>query len=129
MDDYTTAERRGRESLRRFLLDLDAKEANDAEARTIAEVIELYLDLNAHPRNEGGLAPSAFQQYLSMANRHLLGKPRSKRNGEPLPLGTSLEVLSAHYAFAIEYPDHSPPISSGVPRAPHKPNADPENRP
>lgn len=28
MDDYITADRRGRDSLRRFLLDLDAKEAN-----------------------------------------------------------------------------------------------------
>jgi hypothetical protein len=31
MDDYITAERRGRDSLRRFLLDLDAKEANAIE--------------------------------------------------------------------------------------------------
>jgi hypothetical protein len=38
MQDYVTAERRGRESLRRFLLDLDAKEANDLEARTIGEL-------------------------------------------------------------------------------------------
>jgi hypothetical protein len=33
MHDYVTAERRGRDSLRRFLLDLDAKEATEAEAR------------------------------------------------------------------------------------------------
>ena len=38
--------------LRRFLLDLDAKEANDAEGRTIAEVVELFLETDAHPRNE-----------------------------------------------------------------------------
>ena len=31
MDDYITAERRGRDTLRRFLLDLDAKEANQVE--------------------------------------------------------------------------------------------------
>jgi hypothetical protein len=43
MDDYITAERRGRESLRRFLLDLDAKEANEREERSIGEVLELYL--------------------------------------------------------------------------------------
>jgi hypothetical protein len=48
MDDYITAERRGRESLRRFLLDLDAKEANEIEARTIGEVLQLYLKVNAH---------------------------------------------------------------------------------
>jgi hypothetical protein len=64
MSDYITAERRGRESLRRFLLDLDAKDANAAEeARTIAEVLELYLALDAHPGNEGGLAPSTYDRY------------------------------------------------------------------
>jgi len=35
MHDDVTAERRSIDSLRRFLLDLDAKEANEAEARTI----------------------------------------------------------------------------------------------
>jgi hypothetical protein len=40
MDDYITAERRGRESLRRFLLDLDAKEINALEARTIGQLLE-----------------------------------------------------------------------------------------
>lgn len=43
MNDYITAERRGRDSLRRFLLDLDAKEANEAEGRTIAQILELFL--------------------------------------------------------------------------------------
>ena len=57
MSEYITAERRGHESLRRFLLDLDAKDANAAEAvRTLAEVLELYLVLDAHPGNEGGRA-------------------------------------------------------------------------
>jgi|CZKG01.1.fsa_nt_gi hypothetical protein len=72
MHDYVTAERRGRDSLRRFLLDLDAKEANDAEARTIAEVIELYFELDAHPRLQGGLAPKTFKAYRSAADRHIL---------------------------------------------------------
>jgi hypothetical protein len=82
MDDYITAERRGRESLRRFLLDLDAKEANAAEAgRTIGEVLELYLALNAHPRNEGGLAPSTYERYEWTIGRHLLGKPRRRLHG------------------------------------------------
>jgi integrase len=85
MDDYITAERRGPDSLRRFLLDLDAKEANQAESRSIGEVIELYLAVNAHPRNQGGLAPSTFQRYVSAANRHLLGKAPSKPRGEPRP--------------------------------------------
>jgi hypothetical protein len=44
MDAYVTAERRGPDSLRRFLLDLDAKEANQAEeSRSIGEVLELLF--------------------------------------------------------------------------------------
>jgi hypothetical protein len=70
MDGYITAERRGRDSLRRFLLDLDAKEANEAEARSIGDVLELYLAVNAHPRNEeplhspngGSVAPARAQR-------------------------------------------------------------------
>jgi integrase len=85
MDDYITAERRGPDSLRRFLLDLDAKEANQAESRSIGEVIELYLAVNAHPRNQGGLAPSTYERYVSAANRHLLGKAPRKPRGKPHP--------------------------------------------
>jgi hypothetical protein len=81
MDDYITAERRGRGSLRRFLLDLDAKEANAAQARTIAEVLELYLAVNAHPRNEGGLAPSTYERYEQVIGLHLLGKARRRPRG------------------------------------------------
>jgi hypothetical protein len=81
MDGYITAERRGRESLRRFLLDLDAKDANEEEARTIAAVLELYLAVNAHPRNEGGLAPYTYRRYESSLNRHLLGKPFHRPRG------------------------------------------------
>jgi hypothetical protein len=76
MDDYITAERRGRDSLRRFLLDLDAKEANEAEGRTIAQILELFLELDAHPRNEEGVAPSTYALYRSVLNCRLLGKPR-----------------------------------------------------
>jgi len=85
IDDYITAERRGRESLRRFLLDLDAKEANVLEARTIAEILELYLAVNAHPRNEGGLAPSTYERYEWTIGRHLLDKPRRGRLGDMQP--------------------------------------------
>ncbi|MFZ1925565.1 MAG: hypothetical protein WAU42_05415 [Solirubrobacteraceae bacterium] len=41
--------------MRRFLLDLDAKEANEAEGRTIAQILELFLEVDAHPRNEEGV--------------------------------------------------------------------------
>lgn len=68
MDDYIAAERRGRDSLRRFLLDLDAKEANELEARTIGQLLELYLQVNAHPKNPGGLAPSTLRA-LRVAHR------------------------------------------------------------
>jgi hypothetical protein len=74
--DYLTAERRGRDSLRRFLLDLDAKEADEAEGRTIAEIVELFLETDAHPRNEEGLAPATYELYASALSSHLLGKPR-----------------------------------------------------
>jgi hypothetical protein len=85
MNDYVTAERRGRESLRRFLLDLDAKETNELEPRTIAEVLELYLAVNAHPRNEGGLAPSTYARYESVVGRHMLAKPRARGHGAFAP--------------------------------------------
>jgi hypothetical protein len=78
MDDYITAERRGRDSLRRFLLDLDAKEANQAERWSLGAVLELYLRVNAHPHNEGGLAPSTYKRYESVIHVHLLGRPREE---------------------------------------------------
>lgn len=96
MDDYITAERRGRDSLRRFLLDLDAKEANLAERWSLGAVLELYLRVNAHPRNEGGLAPSTYKRYESVIHVHLLGKPVASE------CGTSLKMLSDHYSFPIE---------------------------
>lgn len=93
MDDYITAERRGRESLRRFLLDLGANEANEAEARTLADVLELYLERDAHPRNQEGLAPSTFRGYRSVINCYLLGKPRRGPRGR--------ELSPAPYALAV----------------------------
>ncbi len=94
MDDYITAERRGRDSLRRFLLDLDAKEANEAEGRTIARVLELFMEIDAHPRNEEGVAPTTYALYKSVLNCHLLGKPRSQP-------GNRRKLPPADYAVAI----------------------------
>jgi hypothetical protein len=107
MDDYITAERRGRDSLRRFLLDLDAKEANEAEARSIGDVLELYLAVNAHPRNEGGLGPSTYERYEWTIGRHLLGKPRRRAQGGTLPSPT--------YALAVA---SVPAVSFNKPQAP-----------
>jgi hypothetical protein len=94
MDDYITAERRGRDSLRRFLLDLDAKEANEAEGRTIAQILELFLEVDAHPRNEEGVARSTYTLYRSVLNCHLLGKPRHQP-------GNRRKLPPADYAVAI----------------------------
>lgn len=93
MRDYITAERRGRDSLCRFLLDLDAKEANDAEGRTIAEIVELFLETDAHPRNEEGLALATYD-LSSALNNHLLGKPRSTQ-------GSRRRLPATGYAVAI----------------------------
>ena len=48
-------------------------------------VLELYLALNAHPRNEGGLAPSTYERYEWTIGRHLLGKPRRRLHGGMKP--------------------------------------------
>jgi hypothetical protein len=93
--DYMTAERRGRDSLRRFLLDLDAKEANEAEARTIADVIELYFEMDAHPRNQGGLAPKSYRQYRWVAERHILAiETRTPEGKHRPPLRHALAVAN-----------------------------------
>lgn len=94
MHDYITAERRGRDSLRRFLLDLDAKEANEAEGRAIAQILELFLEVDAHPRNQEGVAPSTYTLYKSVLNCHLLGKPRHQP-------GNRRKLPPADYAVAI----------------------------
>ena len=86
MDAYVSAERRGRESLRRFLLDLDATEANRGVAddgMSIGQVIELYFAFNA-PETPDGLAQSTFRSYRHVASRHLLGLP-GMTAGKPSP--------------------------------------------
>jgi hypothetical protein len=107
MNDYITAERRGRDTLRRFLLDLDAKDANAAEERTLAAVLELYLAENAHPRNEGGLAPSTYRRYESLIARHLLDRSRRRPQG-----GTR---RAPGYAVAVA---SVPAVRFNEPRAP-----------
>jgi integrase len=79
MRAYSAAERRGVDSLRRFLLDLDAKEANAIDGRTLGEVVKLYFALDANPALVGGLAPATFAGYTSCANRHILGHPTHNR--------------------------------------------------
>jgi hypothetical protein len=95
MRDYSTAERRGSESLRRFLLDLDARQANEAQGaidcpRTLADVLDLYLCLDADPVHQSGLAPSTYERYRSLIGRHLVGNK---------PHGSS--QTAAPYALAL----------------------------
>ncbi len=82
MREYSVCERRGPDSLRRFLLDLDAAEANAEEGRTIGEIIELYFECDADPELEGGLAPATFAGYRNAANCHLLGHPMHNHKHE-----------------------------------------------
>jgi hypothetical protein len=105
MNAYVSAERRGRDSLKRFLLDLDAKEANEREGRSalsedraLGEILEFYLRVNAHPSNQGGLAPATYERYVSTVNCHLLGRPRSTAAGHsrpPKPYATALGAQPA----------------------------------
>lgn len=82
-NDYATAAVRGNASLRRFLLDLDAVEAHAAALEpSLAEVVQLWFALHADPINEGGLAPSTFDNYRRMANKHILGGPSQTPKGK-----------------------------------------------
>lgn len=109
MSDYRAAERRGADSLRRFLLDLDAQEANVAEGRMLGEVIELYFCLDADPKLDGGLAEQTFHGYRTSANCHLLGRP--VRNHKH-------QVIGRH-AYAV-WVSKQPASAFNEPRAPRE---------
>jgi integrase len=94
VDDYVAAERRGPGSLRRFLLDLDAREANGRiDARTIGAVIQLYFAFNA-PDDEEGLATSTFRSYSASAKRHLLGHEGASRGRRLAPAGYAVRLAA-----------------------------------
>jgi hypothetical protein len=104
MEKYSTAERRGTDSLRRFLLDLDAREANARiDGRTIGDVIQLYLAHNA-PEVQDGLARSTFRGYKGVAKRHLLGHPGAKR-GRPIAPAQYAGQFAAHPAENFNDPE------------------------
>jgi integrase len=124
MDDYISAERRGRESLRRLLLDLDAKEANELEARTIGQLLELYLQVNAHPSNPGGLAPATYERYESLIGLHMLDKPRRRGFGMVPPRPYAVVFCSIP---AVRFNEPQAPagwreqmLREGVPKATRK---------
>jgi hypothetical protein len=105
MADYSGAERRGAHSLRRFLLDLDATEACNAEERTIGEVVELYFALDVDPALEDGLAPSTFETYRNVANGHILGLPMHNTKHEVIGSASHAVALSAQPASSFNGPD------------------------
>jgi hypothetical protein len=104
MQDYIAAERRGTHSLRRFLLDLDARDASgDFTGRTIGEVIQIYFAFNA-PETADGLARSTFRAYGHSASRHLLGKPGMER-GKSQPPADYAVRFAAQPASVFNEPD------------------------
>jgi hypothetical protein len=85
MSDFQDAERRGQDSLMRFVLDLDAKEQNAAhKGLVLGEVVQLYLAHNG-PEEEEGLSRATFENYRHTANLYLLGHPRHTPRHEELP--------------------------------------------
>ena len=106
--EYVSAERRGGHSLRRFLLDLDAKDhSDDIAGQTIGEVIQLYFAFNA-PETADGLSMSTFRTYRQSANRHLLGIPGMDK-GKPRPAAK----------YAVHFAEQPAPTFNGpdAPRA------------
>src|SRR5580704_612512 len=117
MEDYVTAERLGPDSLRRFLLDLDAREANaTTEVRTIGEVIQLYFAFNA-PDTADGLATSSvlesrWAQGCSIWSALVAGGRGSTRSTRG-SLGVELWLAAAG---ASHLPGEAPPCAT-LPRA------------
>jgi integrase len=103
--DYITAERRGKESLRRFLLDLDAKEANaPRDGKLLGDVVVLFLAHN-RPEDEGGLAPSTHSGYRYLCNRHLLGHKGFNNKHELLPEWPYAQRIAMAPAADFNEPD------------------------
>jgi hypothetical protein len=104
MQRYVSAERRGNHSLRRFLLDLDARDASgDVAGKAIGEVIQLYFAFNA-PETADGLSMSTFRTYRHSANRHLLGMPGIDK-GKARPPACYAVRFAAQPASEFNEPD------------------------
>jgi hypothetical protein len=119
-DDFIAAERRGLDSLRRFLLDLDAHEANEAEGRPIGEIVQLYFAMDADPSLQAGLAPGTFARYRCTANCHILGEQIRNAKREPIgraPYAVALACLPAASANDPQTPRtwRAAMIRAGVP--------------
>jgi hypothetical protein len=102
--EYVSTERRGNHSLRRFLLDLDARDASgDTTGRTIGEVIQMYFAFNA-PDTPDGLSMSTFRTYRHSANRHLVGVAGMDR-GKAHPAAAYAVRFAAQPATTLNMPD------------------------
>jgi len=101
IEEFVWAERRGPDSLRRFLLDLDATEANrSVSGQSIGEVIQLYFAFNA-PETADGRAQTTFRSYRHSANRHLLGVAGMSR-GKPLAPARHAVDFAAQPAVGVQ---------------------------
>jgi hypothetical protein len=105
MGNYRAAERRGKDSLRRFLLDLDAHEANVTEGRMIGEVVELYFSLDADPALEGGLAEHTYDNYKRIARGHILGLPMKNHRHQFVGRRAYGQWLARQPASSLNGPD------------------------
>ena len=107
MADYCAAERRGPDSLERFLRDLDAQEANAVDGRTLGSIVAMYFALDADPELEGGLARATFASYQTVANGHILGRPMHNNKHEVIGRQKYATWLAAQPAGAFNEP-HTP---------------------
>jgi Helix-turn-helix domain len=105
-------------------MDLDAKETNELEARTIGQLLELYLKVNAHPSNPGGLAPSTYERYESLIGLHMLDKLRRRGFGMVQPQSYAVAFCSIP---AVRFNEPQAPagwreqmLCEGVPKATRK---------
>jgi integrase len=107
MRDYIAAERKGPDSLERFLRDLDAKEANVRDGRPLGQIVAMYFALDADPALEGGLAPATFAGYQATANPHILGRPMHNNKHEVIGRKSYATWLAARPASEFNEP-HAP---------------------
>jgi hypothetical protein len=107
MRDYCAAERRGPDSLERFLRDLDAQQANAVDGRTLGKVVAMYFALDADPELEGGLARATFASYQTTANGHILGRPMHNNKHEVIGRQKYATWLAAQPVGAFNEP-HAP---------------------
>jgi integrase len=99
--EYAEAARYNR--LREFLLGSDAPEVQP-DATPVGELILEWLTTDAHPDSPGGLAPSTWNSYRSLASRHIIGNPilrLMKKTGETVEVEPAIKPLGEKGGYAI----------------------------